>query len=612
MLPKIGSALSSGDVNVRLLSGYFWMDNSCTAGSPLGKVVSFRIKNTKGSLIQDFSMELTGLTFIASPGVSYTSGTPLFQCKTPTKVFLGNIPAGDSVTAFFYVGYNCLLYPSNSTITTDYITSVMKMADNATGTVTSSYNSKIYVVRNSNNNTINILTASTNAVGTVTTVSVAMSISNVKPNNIIDMQLSTTQAFPQGYSIIGCKITSSSISDFPVNLLNTYYSGNIAANLPSGGTVTIEWYLKITGAGTGISSTNIIPYVVSDAGSSQRWQANTTSFTGTAVPTNPLTITKKANRTNVSTGDTLVYTVTLKNSSATADVSIDRIVDKLPRDYQFRYMEKNTGVFPRLVTYSNSTTFPVFLDTGYLIFGGQKEISSGVYSYVIPKQDSIKLIYSVRVSSSAGLNDTNSVNAYVGTSKISASNATASVNVLSALSIQVSNFKALSNGRSALVSWSAVDLMPQDRIELYKMDPNNHDFVLLNSWDILEEKNFEAFHYNDVLQNTEENVKYKLRLVSEKHIIKEFYTSMHHELIAAMDCRLDKNTGVFIQLSEAIDDEITVEITDMQGRKLLSSWLMTKNGSACLPFDTSMMPQQIVLVSVRYHDVLISKRILIQ
>lgn len=101
MSPKIGSALSSGDVNVRLLSGYFWMDNSCTAGSPLGKVVSFRIKNTKGSLIQDFSMELTGLTFNASPGVSYTSGTPLFQCKTPSKVFLGNIPAGDSVTAFF-------------------------------------------------------------------------------------------------------------------------------------------------------------------------------------------------------------------------------------------------------------------------------------------------------------------------------------------------------------------------------------------------------------------------------------------------------------------------------------------------------------------------------
>lgn len=486
----------------------------------------------------------------------------------------------------------------------------MKMADNTTGTVSSSYNSKIYVVRNSNNNTINILTASTNTVGTVTTVAVAMSISNVKPNNIIDMQLSTTQAFPQGYSIIGCKITSSSISDFPVNLLNTYYSGTIAANLPSGGTVTIEWYLKITGAGTGISSTNIIPYVVSDAGSSQRWQANTTSFTGTAVPTNPLTITKRANRTNVITGDTLVYTITIKNSSTTSDVSIDRIIDKLPRDYQFRYLEKNTGVFPRLVTYSNSTSYPVFLDTGYLVFGGQKEISSGVFSYVIPKQDSIKLIYSVRVSSTVGLNDTNSVNAYVGTSKISATNAIASINVLSVLSVNVTDFKAVLNGHSASVSWSAVGLMPLDRVELYKMDANNHDFTLLNSWDMLDENDFETFNYIDMLQNSEAHIQYKLRVVSDGQAAKEYFTNLNKEFIATMNCRLNKHEGLQIQLSESIDEEIEVVLSDMQGKQLLNTALVTKAGAANIPFDTSVMSQQILLVSVRYNGVVISKRVL--
>ena len=143
------------------------------------------------------------------------------------------------------------------------------------------------------------------------------------------------------------------------------------------------------------------------------------------------------------------------------------------------------------------------------------------------------------------------------------------------------------------------------------MDANNQDFVLLNSWDIYDEKSFEAFNYKDVLLNTEELVKYRLRFVSDRHANKEFYTSLHHESISTMSCRLDKNAGLLIQLNEAIDDEITVEVTDMQGRQLLSSILMAKNGSACTPLDASMMAEQIVLVSVRYNDVLISKRILI-
>lgn len=606
ILPQLSSALNSTDVNVRLLSGYIWMDNSCTSGSPLGKVISFRVKNIKGTLLQDVSVELTGLNFVAAAGVSYTSGTPLFQCKTPTKVFLGNIPAGDSVTAFFYVGYNCLLYPSNSTVTTDYVSSAIKLADNNTGTVTNTYNSKIYVVRNSNNNTISILTASTNAVGTITTVSVAMSISNVKPANIIDMEISTTQAFPAGYSIVGCKITSSTISDFPVNSINTYYAGNIAANLPSGGTVTIEWYLQITGASTGITSSNIVPYVVSDAGSSQRWQANTTAFTGTATPSNPITISKRANKSIASTSDTIVYTVVVKNSSSTADVTIDRLVDKLPRDYKFKYLETNTGVFPRLVTYNNSTVYPAYLDTGYLLFGGHKEISSGVFSYIIPKQDSIKLIYSVQVSSTVGVSDTNFITAYVGTSQVAS--ASAKTSVLSMLPVNMLNFSAKEDANFVNVQWTANGLEAGEKFELLKKGSNTDNFDLLEVYQINDSRSAQSFNYLDFKSQANGLVIYQLRHYKLDNLVNVYNTTFNSIGQSDFNC-IVKSDAVTIYLDPNFGDEVQVEIIDLSGRKIFEGIVLNENGKLNVPFKSEDQASQVLLISVTNHSHRLTRRV---
>ncbi len=596
ILPISGSALSSGDVNVRLISGYYWMDNSCTAGSPLGKVVSFRVKNTKGSLIQNVSVELTGITFVATGATSYSSGTPSFQCKTPTKVYLGDIAAGDSVTAFFYVGYNCLMYPNNTNLTTDYLTTAVNVADNNSGTVSTSFNRNIYVLRNSNNNTITILATSTNTVGTITTISVAYSISNVKPSNIIDMELSTTQAFPAGYSITGCKITASSIpSDFPVNLTNTHYSNSITSNLPSGGTVTIEWYLKITGASTGITSSNLVPYIVSDAGSSQRWQANTTTFTGTSTPSNPITMTKRANRTNVLTGDTVVYTIVVKNSSTTTDVTIDRLVDKLPRDYKFRYMEKNTSVFPRLITYTNSTAYPVFQDTGYLVFSGHKEISSGVFSYVIPRQDSVKLIYSVTASSTVGSNDTNIIISYVGTSAVAT--AFAKVNVVAVLPLKLLHFSALGDAEGVNVRWTAANLDPGDRFELHQYESGALASTLLSSYNINETSNIEQFNFIDMNTDIISGKQYKLLHFAANGKMSEFVAELNGEIQQSIKARVD-GENISLNFNGDFGKEAEIVITDLMGRELYREKSDVRSGFVSIPFNAASLPQQVVLITV--------------
>ena len=475
-------SLSSGDVSVRLISGYFWLDNACTVGGPQGKVVSFRVVNTKGSMLQGVTLSLGTLSFTATGAASYTSGTPSFNIRTSTSVYLGNIAAGDSATAFFYVGYNCLIYPNNTNITTDYLTLPVTVSDMSPGTVSTSFTKNIYVLRNSNNNTITVLATTTNLVGTLLTISVAYNISNVKPGNIIDMELSTASTFPAGYAILGCRFTATTIpGDFPVGMRNTHYSNSIVSNLPSGGSVTIEWTLKITAAQTGITSSNIIPFVVSDAGSAQRWQANTTAFTGTSTPTNTLGITKRVNRQNVELSDTVVYTIVISNSSTVADITIDKLVDNLPRDYRFMYLQTDTTIFPRLVTYANCTAYPAYYDTNLLYFYGQKEITSGVFSWVIPKQDSIKLVYSARVSASSGFNDTNFITAYVGSSAVGT--AFAVVNVFTLLPLKVVHFTVEKEVKGLQISWKTDGDKETSHFNVYRQSASEEQFVRVSSFD---------------------------------------------------------------------------------------------------------------------------------
>lgn len=603
-------ALSSGDVSVRLISGYFWVDNSCTVGGPLGKVVSFRIKNTKGSLLQGVSIDLGTLSFTAAGGVTYTSGTPSFTCRTSKTVYIGNIAAGDSATAFFFVGYNCLMYPNNTNITTDYVTLPVTLRDANAGTVSTSFTKVMYVLRNANNNTITVLATSTNLVGTLMTISVAYNISNVKPGNIIDMELSTTSTFPAGYDIMSCKITATTIpTDFPVGQKNTHYSNSILSNLPSGGTVTIEWTLKITGTLTGITSSNIVPYIVSDAGSAQRWQANTTTFVSTLTPTSSLSMTKRVNVNLVLPSDTVFYTIVIKNSSPTTDVTIDKLVDDLPRDYQFRYMETNTGIFPRLVTYSNCTTNPPFLDTNYLYFCGVKEISPGIFSWVIPKHDSIKLIYSVKVSSTVGTKDTNKIQAYVGSTSVAS--AFAVVNVVSSLPVKVANYRVEHDAKGLALSWWAYDA---DRGAHFNVSRqiDGGDFVKIAEIQS-DLGNVTSYSYLDNLPlMSGKIVSYKLEYQDANGV--QYSAVVTTELAGNHDFTVLKpgnNQLAIGNLKEGISSARVI-VSDVSGRLLFDD-MINRNGMILeVPIDIALLSGSCIFITLETASAIQTKKIILQ
>lgn len=586
-------ALSGSDVSVRLISGYFWMDNSCSAAGPKGKVVSFRVVNTKGSDLFGVRVNLGTLAFTATGGTSYTSGTPSFTCRTTTSYYIGDIPAGDSATAFFFVGYNCLIYPNNTNITTDYLTLPVTLSDNLSGTVARSFNKVIYVLRNSNNNTITILATSFNTIGTLLTLNVAYSISNVKPGNIIDLELSTLSTFPAGYEIVGCKITASTINlDFPTGLINTHYSNSTSTNLPSGGTVTIEWYMKITGTSTGITSSNIVPFVVSDAGSAQRWQANTTAFTGTSVPVNPITITKRVNLPQVLVNDTVMYTIVIHNSSTTADVTIDKLIDNLPRDYRFRYMETDTSIFPRLVTYRNSTGYPEFLDTNYLNFTGHKNMGAGAFSWIVPKRDSVKLIYSAVVSSTVGLNDTNFVSPYVGDTKLGT--AFAKVDVLTFLPLGLRSFKAEKANGHIVLEWSLDEGTEGSRFELLRQNSLSGEFEIITKTNGSENERF--YSGIDAQAPLQGPVYYRLMHYSASGTTEYLDASFDPEAVSGAYKIQTRNGELYVYAAEPGNKVLRISLYDELGRILQTAQLTPDNGVYAMTIDSGRSAGRFIFV----------------
>jgi uncharacterized repeat protein (TIGR01451 family) len=595
--PTFLKALSPSDVNIKLISGYYWLDNSCSAAGPQGKVTSFSIVNISGTTIRGLSVTLDSLKFSRGAGVTYSTGTPSFNCQTMKNYYLGDLAPGDTVTAFFFIGYNCLIYPNNTNLTSDFLTHYITVKDNNSGVVNVSQSALIYVMRNANNNTITILATSLNTVGTRATLSVAYNISNVKPSNIIDMQISTLPTFPPGYEIMGCKITASTIpADFPVGLENVYYSDSIKSNLPSGGSVTIEWELKITSNQAGLNSSNLVPFVVSDAGSAQRWQANVTTFTGTSIPVNPIVIEKRVDKLNNLINDTVTYTIVIHNTSAVADVTIDQLVDHLPRDYEFRFIDSDSSIHDMLVTYDNSTQVPEFLDTSYLFIKGNKNMGGGFFSWLIPAQDSIKFVYSAKVSSTPGMNDTNFINAYVGTSSVG--EAFARVNVFSVLPFKLLGFKAQAMYDKVLVNWKLADIDPGTTMTLYRMTDNNVEGFEVQQQFVSNKTSLASFQFVDQGLNAFGNsIHYKLMITESDGNSKVYFCDVLTEA---------SNNGVTIANSDNIisifslngNQNLQVEIYDANGRNLYSNQHKTIDGYVEIPFDFKFIGTQLIFVNV--------------
>jgi uncharacterized repeat protein (TIGR01451 family) len=139
------------------------------------------------------------------------------------------------------------------------------------------------------------------------------------------------------YQLIASDITNvTGVTGITTSDDNVLYKTGVSSG---GGTnrITVDYYFKVVCASG--TSTTLSPWADMVSGTQQKYTgnytdplttcANTPCDTSAPGPTNPLTITKSASPTNLPSGGSTTYTVTVSNSS-TYDSQIDKIVDVLP------------------------------------------------------------------------------------------------------------------------------------------------------------------------------------------------------------------------------------------------------------------------------------------
>lgn len=350
--------------------------------------------------------------------------------------------------------------------------------------------------------------------------------------------------------------------------------------------------MKITGSQTGLNSSNLVPFVVSDAGSAQRWQANVTSFTGTSIPVNPIVMTKKADVTHHLVGDTVQYTIVIHNTSTTADISIDMLMDHLPRDYKYRYLNTDTSVYPDPITYMNSTAYPIFEDTSYLAFYGMKPLGTDSFTWVIRKSDSIQLVYTAQVSSTIGMNDTNFISAYIGGTEVAS--AFAVTHVLSVLPIRVLYYKAEKEAVSNTLRWAVSGDIAGMKEDLYAVTGSGERYLLYSnlvySHDPIHYQQFEDFSGSPVSY-------YVLRLTEANGLSYELSTEILNENIVQKVWYNASEDALFLYSSEETR-ELEIEIYSVGGKQVYTGNLSFESGMAVLPMSDIKNTHGILFVKV--------------
>ncbi len=273
------------------------------------------------------------------------------------------------------------------------------------------------------------------------------------------------------------------------------------------------------------------------------------------------------------------------------------MVDDLPRDYVFKYLETNTGIFPRLVTYANCTAYPAYGDTNLLYFNGQKEISSGIFSWVVPRQDSLKLIYSARVSSTPRFNDTNFITAYVGSSPVGT--AFAKVNVFTLLPLTVLDFTVDKAENGLQLSWKVGGNNEFAHFNIYRQSGNGEQFELISSFHASDYAFDYAYLDQDALNSNNTSFTYKLEKVEKNGHASVYYSSIdiskHNK---GFDLQwIAKGSAGITGINPAIRS-IHMTLSDVNGRILFDGQVQRTDSVFIIPVDLSSELMRCLFITV--------------
>lgn len=381
--------------------------NSPATAGPHAMYVAYKITNTSSASVANLSATLSG----------FGTGVSLAGSQGATQ-YVGTLAAGASRTMYWFVSY-----PSTFNVRTVLTVSV---TDGAGGSASGSG-----VVRTESMISAQaggLTSASTigpgAVVGQIIPLDVTFQFKGWKSGDTFNLQPAGNETFPAGcFQLVGSIVMSADASLSSVIAPGTADRQYFVAGVSSSGggsswTAVIRYYFKYLCSG---STGTPLPYSNELSGTQLKYSAN--YGTGGGVP-NPIppapspsasfVFSKTASVSQLPTGGSVTYTVTIQNTS-TFSVIVDSLVDALPSGATYVGIASGSDV-----TSSNSGSVPSSGATGTVVWRGNGT------SYVIAAAGQIALKYTVTLPSTAGLY-VNSAAGYVGTTSIGTGSSTVTV-----------------------------------------------------------------------------------------------------------------------------------------------------------------------------------------
>ncbi len=416
----------------RISAPYFIVDGNLETTITTA-YVGFEVRNTSAVTYSGliFSIPSIGTSVV---GQNYTVISPVSR-----QVVVGTLAPNASKVCYFYVSY-----PAN---TTPVATFNVRLNDATATDKTQAFS--IYNRSSISANAGGIATqafANQDALGGLIIDTVTYTVGNVRNGDESDFQVAVSNSFdPTKMELLSTSVVQSSVPGIPLGATDSLYF--VTGNGSTGATIKVVWRFRIKSFGF----TNfLLPCAGATSGASNyKYQLNSSLGNGspvTVAPTaNPLTITKRSNKSIYRICEEATFTVTIKNPG-TVDVSIDSLVDQLPTGFTYQSLTVSSDV-----SITNSVEFPNTGALESLKYVGGVTVSSAV-SYLIPAGDSVELIYTAIAPCVPTSNLTTTARGYVGSLEFD--NDQNTVSVSATLPVLWQSFGVKKYGNSAKLTWT--------------------------------------------------------------------------------------------------------------------------------------------------------------
>ena len=416
----------------RISAPYFIVDGNAETTITTA-YVGFEVRNTSAVTYSGlvFSVSSIGTSVI---GQNYTVISPVSR-----QVIVGTLVPNATKVCYFYVSY-----PANTTP----VASFNVRLNDATATD----KTQSISIRNRSSISANaggIATqafANQDALGGLILDTVTYTVGNVRNGDESDFQVAVSSSFdPTKMELLSTSVVQSSVPGIPLGATDSLYF--VTGNGSTGATIKVVWRFRIKSFGF----TNfLLPCAGSTSGATNyKYQLNSSLGNGSpvtvALTANPLTISKRSNKSIYSTCEEATFKVVIKNPG-TVDVSIDSLVDQLPAGFTYQSLTVSSDV-----STTNSVEFPNTGSLASLKYVGGVTLSSAV-SYLIPAGDSVELIYTALAPCVPASNLTTTARGYVGSLEFDNDQNTVSVSASLPVTWQV--FEVKKYGNSAKLTWT--------------------------------------------------------------------------------------------------------------------------------------------------------------